>query len=102
MQLARCVHSVSSDERICPWFDEDEDGEDGVSDSLSFCGIIEGWNMGSVNPFSSDGSSIYFCDASSVVSGILKPISMVAQKLAMFRIRFCTSRSSVQVPMGLE
>lgn len=58
-QLARCVHSVSSNERIWPRY-EDEEGGDGVSESLSFCGIIEGWNMGNVNPFSSDGSSICF------------------------------------------
>jgi hypothetical protein len=87
-QLARRVHSVLSGEKTWPWLDEDEDGEDGVSENLLFCGTIEGWNMGSVNPFSSDGSSIGFSDGSSIISGILKPMSMVVQKLAMFRIRF--------------
>ena len=102
MQLARRVHSVSLGEKVWPWLDEDEDGEDGVSENLLFCGTIEDRNMGSVNPSSSDRSGIGFSDGSFRISGILKPMSMVVQKLAMFRIRFCTSLSSVQVPMGLE
>jgi hypothetical protein len=42
MQLGRCEHSLSSEENVWPWLDEDEDGEDGGSERLSFCGIMDG------------------------------------------------------------